>query len=172
MSEAFIGEIRMFGFDFAPRGWATCAGQLMPIAQNQALFSLLGTTYGGNGQVNFALPDLRGRAPIHMGQGPGLSNYLQGQVGGAQTRTLTTAEMPAHTHLVRAANAPSTSAPAANAVLAAPTTSRLFRSGAAANVAMAPTVGVAGGSQPHENMQPFTVLNFSIAIQGIFPSRN
>jgi microcystin-dependent protein len=172
VSEAYIGEIRMFGFDFAPRGWATCAGQIMPIQQNQALFSLLGTTYGGNGQTTFALPDLRGRAPIHVGQGPGLSNYQQGEVGGVQTRTLTPAEMPSHTHLVRAANAPSTGVPAANAVLATPTTSQLFRTGAAANVPMAPTVGFAGGNQAHENMQPFTVLNFSIAIQGIFPSRN
>ena len=172
MSEAYIGEIRMFGFNFAPRGWATCSGQIMPIAQNQALFSLLGTMYGGNGQTTFALPDLRGRAPLHVGQGPGLANRTQGEVGGTEASMLALNEMPQHTHLMRAGDAPSTGTPAANTVLAAPTTGRLFRSGAVADATLAPTAGFAGGNQPHENMQPFTVVNFSIAIQGIFPSRN
>lgn len=173
MSEPFIGEIRMFGFNFPPRGWANCSGQILSIAQNQALFSLLGTTYGGNGTTTFALPDLRGRAPIHTGQGPGLSNRLQGERAGEETHTLISSEMPSHSHPVNVASAPTTGTPAATALLAAPTTSQLFRSGAAPDVALsAAVVGPAGGNQPHANLQPFVVINFSIALQGVFPSRN
>lgn len=163
----------MFGFDFPPRGWATCSGQILPIAQNQALFSLLGTTYGGNGVTVFALPDLRGRAPIHTGQGPGLSNRTQGERAGEETHTLISSEMPSHPHLMNVANAPTTGNPAAAALLAAPATSQLFRSGAAPDVTLsAAAVGSAGGNQPHANLQPFVVINFSIALQGVFPSRN
>jgi microcystin-dependent protein len=172
VSEAFIGEIRMFGFNFPPRGWATCSGQIMPIAQNTALFSLLGTMYGGNGTTTFALPDLRGRAPLHVGQGPGLSHRTQGEAAGTEVHTLAPGEMPQHSHSMRVATAPSTGTPTGNTLLAAPTTSQLFRSGVVADVTLAPAVVGVGGSLPHENMQPFTVVNFSIAIEGIYPSRN
>lgn len=152
----------MFGFDFAPRGWAACAGQLMVIAQNQALFSLLGTTYGGNGVTTFALPDLRGRTPFHMGGG-----FTQGQAAGEQAHTLTQTEMPVHTHPI-AANA-------ASADQSNPQNHYWANSGqslyaGSANAIMNPAG--AGGSQPHNNMPPFLVVNYCIAISGIFPSRN
>jgi microcystin-dependent protein len=172
MATPFLGEIRMFGFDFPPRGWATCAGQLLAINQNQALFSLLGTTYGGNGQTTFALPDLRGRAPIHVGQGPGLGSRSLGEQGGTQQHTLLASELPQHTHLVQVAGAPTTGTPAGN-VLAAPPGSQLFRSGGGPSAPLSPAaVAQAGASQPHPNMQPYAVVNISIALQGIFPSRN
>ncbi|MEO8169078.1 MAG: tail fiber protein [bacterium] len=159
-------------YNFAPRGWAFCQGQILPIAQNQALFSLLGTTYGGNGQTTFALPDLRGRVPIGEGQGPGLSAYFLGQQGGAETHTLTANEMPAHTHLVSAdtsvgsSDKPGSKLPARNAA-------GVPEYGNTANAQMAATMlGVAGESQPHSIMQPYLVLNWIIALQGVFPSRN
>ncbi|HEY6544599.1 MAG TPA: tail fiber protein [Dokdonella sp.] len=173
MATPYIGEIRMFGFDFPPRGWATCAGQLLAINQNQALFSLLGTTYGGNGQTTFALPDLRGRAPIHVGHGPGLGSRSLGEQGGTQQHTLLSSELPQHTHLVQVAGAPTTGAPAGDVVLAAPTGSQLFRSGSGPSAPLAATTAAqTGGNQPHPNMQPYAVVNISIALQGIFPSRN
>ncbi|HEX7770324.1 MAG TPA: tail fiber protein [Dokdonella sp.] len=173
MATPFIGEIRMFGFNFPPRGWATCAGQLLSIAQNQALFSLLGTTYGGNGQTTFALPDLRGRAPIHYGQGPGLGQRTLGETGGEELHTLSLTELPQHTHQVQVAAAPTTGTPGGNVVLAAPTGSRLFRDGGAPSTLLSPTaLATSGGSQAHPNMQPYTVVNISIALQGIYPSRN
>jgi microcystin-dependent protein len=173
MATPYLGEIRMFGFDFPPRGWATCAGQLLAINQNQALFSLLGTTYGGNGQTTFALPDLRGRAPIHVGQGPGLGLRSLGERSGEEQHALIVTELPQHTHFVQVAGAPTTGTPAANVVLAAPTGSRLFRSGAGPSTALSPTaVAPTGGSQVHPNMQPYAVVNISIALQGVFPSRN
>lgn len=163
MSNPFLSEIRIASFNFAPNGWAQCNGQLLPINQNQALFALLGTTYGGNGQTNFALPNLQGRVPIHFGQG-----FTLGQAGGELAHTLTTSELPAHTHQ-----------PNANSNLAnqgSPSNNYWSGTGSytsTANVAMnsggtLPT----GGSQPHENRSPFLVLNFIIALQGIFPSQN
>ena len=167
MSEPFLGEIRILGFNFAPRGWAMCAGQILSIAQNTALFSLLGTTYGGNGTQTFALPDLRGRVPLSVGQGPGLSNYDQGEVSGTETVTLTTGQMPGHGHLAGASNGaasatrPNGNFPAGGGAYAAAS------DGSTLNAAF---VQSAGGSQPHSNLQPLLVLNFCIALQGIFPS--
>lgn len=177
MSEPFIGEIIMFGGNFAPRGWAFCNGQILSIAQNTALFSLLGTTYGGNGQTTFALPDLRGRVPISAGQGPGLANYNLGQVSGAETATLLVQNMPAHTHGVNAASAtptPALSSPAGN-LLGPP-----GRGGPAIYSPTGPSpaqmhasmIASSGGSQPFSIVQPYLVVNFIIALQGIYPSRN
>ncbi len=169
MSEPFLSEIKIMSFNFPPKGWALCNGQFLPINQNQALFSLLGTTYGGNGQTTFALPDLRSRVPMHEGSG-----FTLGQVGGQEFHTLTVSEMPTHSHVVNpVANA------AANATVGDPTGNFCANSGKscyttdAPNNAMSPgAVTNTGGSQPHENRSPFLVLNFCIALQGIFPSQN
>ena len=170
----------MMGFGLIPRGWMACQGQLLPIAQNQALFSLLGTTYGGNGVQTFALPDLRGRAILGVGQGPGLSNTVQGQVSGSESVTLQLAQMPAHTHTVtgtlQGASGPDTNSPI-NAYPALPDDGGTpFSTGAPnANLAAASVTGTAanaGGSQPHENRQPLMAMNYCIAVQGIFPSRS
>ena len=165
----------MFAGTFAPRGWAFCSGQLLPIAQNTALFSILGTTYGGNGQTTFALPDLRGRAPVHGGQGPGLSTYTIGEQGGTESVTLLSTQMPAHTHTLQAdQNAADSTDPAAHLMgnIGVGQTPTQYSSGSA-NTAMNPTsIGPAGGSQPHANMQPFLCVNFIIALEGIYPSRN
>ena len=171
MATPFIAEIRMFSFNFPPKGNAFCQGQLLPINQNQALFSLLGTTYGGNGTVNFALPDLRGRAPVHVGTGAGLPAVVLGELSGEENHTLLAGEMPQHNHLVAAASdTPDSPTPAANRWTAS---GNSIYTSAAANATMhAAALGNAGGSQPHSNMQPSLVLNFSIALQGIFPSRN
>jgi len=166
MAEPFLSEIRIFSFVFAPRGWALCNGQLLPIDQNQALFSLLGTTFGGNGQVNFALPDLRGRVPIHVG-----GSHTLGDRGGEQAHTLAIAELPTHTHVVRATTAlATTNEPTTSVMLAKSAASNLY--GPASNqVAMAPdALSNRGGSQAHLNMQPFLTLSACIALQGIFPS--
>lgn len=176
MSDPFIGEIRMFAGNFAPTGWALCQGQILAIAQNTALFSLLGTTYGGNGQTTFALPDLRGRSPMQQGQGPGLSPRTLGEQGGSETVTLLTNQMPAHTHSHLASGAQGDQVtPEGNfdAVLLDPNTQQpQSQYGAAANTTMNPTtIGAAGGSQPHSNMSPFLCLNFIIALEGIYPSR-
>lgn len=164
MSQPFIGEIRMFAFDFPPRGWSYCNGSLLAIAQNQALFSILGTTYGGNGQTTFALPNLQGRVPV----GPGFEIQL-GQLGGETAHTLTASEMPAHTHALSASGgAPGSGDPSLN-YLSNQSSASTFTS-AASDGGMASNA--AGGSQPHENMQPYAVTNFSIALLGLFPSRN
>jgi microcystin-dependent protein len=165
MATPFMSEIKICSFNFAPQGWATCNGQFLPINQNQALFSLLGTTYGGNGQTTFALPDLRGRVPVHMGQA-----YVEGQTGGQEAHTVTVSEMPQHTHFMRAIDAAATTNTGTTAYLAQ-------RAGAYAPptnlTAMAPAeITTSGGSQPHNNVQPYLVLNFCIALVGIFPSRN
>jgi microcystin-dependent protein len=168
MSEPFLSEIRIFSFGFAPQGWALCNGQLLPINQNQPLFSLLGTTYGGDGRVNFALPNLQARAPIHTGQG-----HTLGERGGEQAHTLSVAELPAHVHLLNATTvAATTNTPGTNLLLGQSTSSQLY--GAPSNLTpmAANAVANVGGSQAHLNMQPFLVLNFSIALQGIFPSQN
>jgi microcystin-dependent protein len=171
VSEPFIGEIRMFGFNFAPKGWAMCNGQLMPISQNQALFALLGTTYGGDGVQTFALPNLQSRVAIHQGQGPGLSPYTEGQAGGTENTTLNQAQMPAHNHGVQASTHPGRDTDPTGRVLGAPS-APLYDArsdGAAMNPSMITSVG---GSQPFSNIQPYLVVNFCIALQGIFPSRN
>lgn len=168
MSTPFLGEIRILSFNFAPQGWAMCNGQLMPINQNQALFSLLGTTYGGNGQTTFALPDLRGRAAIHEGNG-----HTLGEKAGESAHTLTISEMPQHVHTFNASSsAATTNVPAGNTVLSASNPQNIY---AQANntVAMNPgSLNAVGGNQPHTNMQPYLALTFAIALQGIFPSQN
>ncbi len=169
MSAPFIGEIRSFGFNFAPSGWAMCNGQLLPISQNTALFSILGTTYGGNGTTNFALPNLQGRVPVHAGPG-----ILQGQTGGVEAVTLTQANLPAHGHNVLASADFVTDASPAGDVMGAKVRGGANVFAAATNLTqLAPgAVGPAGSDQPHDNMQPCVVLNFCIALFGIFPSRN
>jgi len=168
MSEPFLSEIKIVSFNFAPKGWALCNGQLLPINQNQALFSLLGTTYGGDGRTNFALPNLQGCTPIHAGGG-----YSLGQRGGEQGHTLSIAEVPQHNHVWNAtAVAATTNTPSATLVLAQSTGDSAW--GPASNLtAMSPAACQAvGGSQAHDNMQPYLTLNFCIALQGIFPSQN
>src|SRR5512132_2132085 len=175
--EGYIAEIRLFAGNFAPRGCAFCQGQILSIAQNTALFSLLGTTFGGNGQTTFALPDLRGRVPVGTGQGPGLPSVNLGEVSGEPTHTLSITEMPAHNHSAQAAgnsNAGDSSSPNGNTWATSTTRDSIYTS-AAPNGPMAAntvTVGIAGGSQPHNNMQPYTGINYIICLEGIFPSRN
>jgi microcystin-dependent protein len=166
MAEPFLSEIRMMSFVFAPRGWALCDGQLLPIQQNQALFSLLGTTYGGDGRVNFALPDLRGRTPIHMGSG-----HTLGERGGEQAHTLSISEIPTHSHTLSGTSSAGTQIiPGGN--LLATSNVPLYHAADSNLTAMAVgTVANVGGSQAHLNLQPFLTLNFCIALQGIFPSQ-
>jgi microcystin-dependent protein len=171
--DQFVGEIRMFAGNFAPTGWAMCNGQIIPISQNTALFSLLGTTYGGDGETTFALPDLQGRVPIQTGQGPGLSQYDLGQQGGSDTVTLLQSETPSHTHTYSiTTEAGSYAAPEAGKSFARVTTSdrkeiNIYAAPETANS----TLTIEGGGQPHNNMQPYLVVNYIIATQGIFPSR-
>jgi microcystin-dependent protein len=172
MADPFVAEIRIFPFNFAPKGWAWCDGQLMPISQNTALFSLLGTTYGGNGQSNFALPDLQGSAPMHPGQGPGLSLHDLGETGGSETVTLLQSEIPAHSHAMNAA-----AQDPATAKLVSPNASFSLSQGGGiyqdnsnttlSDQALAP----AGGDQPHNNLQPYLTFYFNIALQGVYPPR-
>ncbi len=173
MADPFVAEIRIFPFNFAPKGWAWCDGQLLPLSQNTALFSLLGTTYGGNGKSNFALPDLQGRAPMHPGQGPGLSLHDLGETGGSETVSLLESEMPAHSHAMRAHDLDlgELNAPAANRSLAKSANATAYV--AATNlVSLSPqTLAPAGGDQPHNNMQPYLTFYFCIALQGVFPPR-
>lgn len=173
MSEPFIAEIRVLPFNFTPRGWASCNGQLIPISQNTALFSLLGTTYGGNGQTTFALPNLGAHFVMGTGAGPGLTTRTVGDVVGTQTVSLTSTEMPAHSHGLRAGITAGSSSPAGNAM--APTGvggGNAYRAPGATTAMAAAAISPAGGSQPHENRQPYLGLNFCIALQGIFPPRN
>ena len=173
MADPFVAEIRIFPFNFAPRGWAFCDGQLLPLSQNTALFSLLGTTYGGNGESNFALPDLQGAAAMHPGQGPGLSLRDLGETGGSDTVTLLESEMPSHAHALNAQNAPGdTSSPAGAAYARAIGATPYQPPAGQPQVGMAPeAVGVTGGDQPHNNLQPYLTLMFNIALQGVFPPR-
>ena len=169
MSSPYLSEIRVVSFNFAPRGWALCNGQLLPINQNQALFSLLGTTYGGDGRVNFALPNIQGNVPLHMGNG-----FTLGQTGGEPAHTLAMAEMAAHTHGVTATSDAATAASPAGAALAAAgaAVGSVYAPGPANTPLATGSVATAGGGLPHENRQPFLTLNFIIALQGIFPARN
>jgi microcystin-dependent protein len=171
MSNPFVGEIRMFGGNFAPLGWAFCDGQLLAIAENDALFALIGTTYGGDGQSTFALPDLRGRIPLHQGQGSSLSPHYLGEHGGAETVTLTTAQLPNHTHRLASGVAAMYGDPSGASVADTGTTA-IYGAGGA-NVDMAPAASVpAGGSQPHNNLMPYQCVNFIISLFGIFPSQS
>ncbi|MGN6518458.1 MAG: phage tail protein [Dokdonella sp.] len=172
MSNPFIGEIRMVGFNFPPAGWAACNGQVLSIAQNDALFALIGTTYGGDGVTTFGLPDLRGRLPLHQGTGVGLSGYTIGQSGGTETVTLLAQDMPIHQHALNAArDGTRTNSPAGNMLGSGE--ADVYTHDTGNPVQMAPQeVGPAGGSQPHPNMHPFLCINFVISLYGIFPSRN
>lgn len=173
MADPFIGEIKLVPYNFAPTGWALCHGQLISIAQNTALFSLLGTMYGGNGQTTFALPDLRGRVPIHTGQGPGLSPYTQGEAGGEPTHTVTMAEMPVHSHTVGVSSAVGASAIPIGSYPAVATAATGNSYGAVANGSMhAESIRAFGQNVPHNNLQPYLGLNYVIALQGVFPPRN
>lgn len=170
MATPFLSEIKIISFNFPPKGWAFCNGQFLPIMQNQALFSLLGTTYGGNGQTTFALPNLQGRVPIHMGSG-----FTLGQSGGEQAHTLSIAEIPRHTHtLNHSTSAASTNTPAANTALGDQAQEDIYREAAGGGLTAmtAGTIANVGGSQAHNNMQPYLALYFIIALQGIFPSQN
>jgi microcystin-dependent protein len=173
MADPFVAEIRVFPFNFAPKGWAWCDGQLLPLSQNTALFSLLGTTYGGNGKSNFALPDLQGRAPMHPGQGPGLSLHDLGETGGSETVTLLESEIPSHPHTVSASQADANNQTPVNEKLATGIGVGQYAGPAAGPLtqlspnALAP----AGGDQPHNNMQPYLTFYFCIALQGVFPPR-
>ena len=170
--DPFVAEIRIFPFNFAPKGWAWCDGQLLPLSQNTALFSLLGTTYGGDGKSTFALPDLEGRAPMHPGQGPGLSLHDLGETGGSETVTLLESEIPAHSHAFRGATQDNADVNLVTntACFANSTGGTLYQP--SANVMMAPeTLAPAGGDQPHNNLMPYLTFYFNIALQGVFPPR-
>ena len=173
MSNPYIGEIRMFGGNFAPAGWAMCQGQIMAISQNDTLFNLIGTTYGGDGQETFGLPDLQGRAPVHMGQGPGISqNYQIGEKAGVETVTLTTQQIPIHTHALLASNEIGQSSQPQNGFYAQVSTGFLYSDPLDPLVNMNGNMAQpVGGSQPHENMQPYLVITFIISLFGIFPSQ-
>lgn len=171
--DPFIAEIRIFPFNFAPKGWAWCDGQLLPLSQNTALFSLLGTTYGGNGKSNFALPDLQGRAPMHPGQGPGLSLHDLGETGGTDSVTLLESEMPAHNHPLMAQAVPlgGSASPAGNTFNRV-ASGNLYATTNANLVSLAPAaIPPAGGDQPHNNMMPYLTFYFNIALQGVYPPR-
>jgi microcystin-dependent protein len=170
-TEPFIGQIKVFGFDFAPRGYALCNGQLLQIAQNQALFSLLGTTYGGDGRTTFALPNLQGRIPINQGQGPGLSPYVIGQRAGEESHTLTVNEIPAHSHLA-VGNSGNADQTYPSIMVWANGGSAAGFNNTAGNTMSPQALATAGGNLAHNNMSPFLVVNYSIALQGLFPSRN
>jgi microcystin-dependent protein len=172
MANPFLAEIRIFPFNFPPKGWAFCDGQLLPIAQNTALFSLLGATYGGDGKSNFALPNLQGSAPMHPGQGPGLSLHDLGEAGGSDTVTLLESEIPAHSHALNASNSAGTDQSPVRELLAGGVGGiALYAAPGAPTQLSQNTLSPIGGDQPHNNLQPYLTLNFNIALQGVFPSR-
>ena len=172
MTDQFTAEIRILPYNFPPRGWAFCDGQLLPVSQNTALYSLLGPTFGGNGLSTFALPDLQDRVPMQSGQGPGLSSYVHGETGGTDIVTLTQSQIPGHTHPMSASNQPGEDAAPAGEALARSVGASLYQTNTSANVVQyAPAaVSPAGGSQPHNNLQPYLTLHFNIALQGVHPS--
>lgn len=171
MGTPYVGEIRMFGGNFAPAGWAFCNGQQVPISENDTLFTLIGTTYGGDGQETFCLPDLQGRIPVHAGQGPGISqNYTLGEKGGVESVTLTTQQIPVHTHVPMVQTGAGNQSSPAGGVWAFSNLSAF--NNMPANVSMANTIQGAGGSQPHENMMPFLAVSFIISLYGVFPQQN
>jgi microcystin-dependent protein len=173
MSSPYIGEIRMFGGSFAPVGWALCQGQTLAISQNDTLFNLIGTTYGGDGQNTFNLPNLAGRVPVHQGQGPGISQqYIIGEAAGVESVTLATTQMPAHTHAFIASTAPAGAQSPAGAIYATAVSATPFFAGTPDVALNASSVQPQGGSQPHENMQPFLVVTFIISLYGVYPSQN
>jgi microcystin-dependent protein len=171
MSQPYVGEIRMFGGNFAPAGWAFCDGQLMPISENETLFNLIGTTFGGNGQDTFALPDLRGRLPMHMGTGPSGSPHVIGEMGGVEEVTLTVQQIPVHSHAPLAVSGSGNQATPQNGVWAGAATSR-YSSNAPDQPMNSNLVMSAGGSQPHENRMPFLVVSFIISLYGIYPTQS
>jgi microcystin-dependent protein len=173
MADPFVAEIRIFPFNFAPKGWAFCDGQLLPISQNTALFSLLGTVYGGDGKSTFALPNLQGSAAMHPGQGQGLSLRDLGQIGGAETITLLQSEIPVHTHSARVSSEDGEfKVPGSNRIMGRSINAFLYETtGAGQQLAAPQALAPTGGSQPHNNMQPYLTLNFNIALQGVFPPR-
>ena len=171
MASPFVGEIRLFAGNFAPAGWMVCDGRLLPIVENETLFQLIGTTYGGDGQETFALPDLRGRFPLHQGAGPGLSSYVIGEITGTESVTLTAAQMPAHTHQAHAAVAGNDVLPAGHVWAADADGNTAAYSSTSDTLMAAGAISDAGGSQPHENVQPFLVINYIISLFGVFPSQ-
>ncbi|HEY7811059.1 MAG TPA: tail fiber protein [Allosphingosinicella sp.] len=176
MGQPFIGEIRMFAGNFAPAGWAFCNGASIPISENDALYTLLGTTYGGDGQESFNLPNLKGRIPMHMGTGPDGISYPQGQAAGTESETLSVQQIPSHNHPMLASTSGSAAAPT-NALLTVPTSSQqgvqIYNNAVAPATQLHPqTIGASGGSQPHENTQPFLCVNFIISLYGVFPLQN
>jgi microcystin-dependent protein len=173
MGSPYLSEIRIMSFNFAPKGWALCNGQLLPISQNTALFSLLGTTYGGNGKSNFALPDLQGRVPMHPGQGPGLSLHDLGETGGSETVSLLESEIPSHSHALSSLPAPGDTPTPANHAIARVIGATPYQPPAGAPLVQMSDMMVApaGGDQPHNNMQPYLTFYFNIALQGVFPPR-
>ncbi len=173
MADPFVAEIRIFPFNFAPKGWAFCDGQILPLSQNTALFSLLGTTYGGDGKSNFALPNLQGNAPMHPGQGPGLSLHDLGETGGSETVTLLESEIPAHSHALRAdvLDLGDTNVVSQNASFALSSGGTLYQ-GTSNTTLSGQSLTPAGGNQPHNNMQPYLTLSFCIALQGVYPPRS
>jgi microcystin-dependent protein len=171
MADPFVAEIRIFPFNFAPKGWAWCDGQLMPLSQNTALFSLLGTTYGGNGKSNFALPDIQGRAVMHPGQGPGLSLHDLGEPGGSETVTLLESEIPSHSHSMNASQSDGLERSPGEQLLATGIGISQYQTPGAQTTLSPSTVAPAGGDQPHNNLQPYLTFYFCIALQGVFPPR-
>ncbi len=172
MSDQFLGEIRIFATNFAPKGWAQCNGQLMPLSQNTALFALLGTTYGGDGKTTFALPNLQGRAPLQQGAGQGLAQHSLGEMGGSATVTLLTSEMPMHSHqLMHSGGAASVPTPGPDNAFARTLSAQVYAPGDTSAPANPQALAANGGTAPHNNMQPYLTLNFCIALQGIFPPR-
>ena len=171
MGQPFIGEIRLFAGTFAPIGWEFCNGQLMPISENDALFTLIGTTYGGDGQQTFALPDLQSRVPLHMGQGPGLQSYQIGEQAGVESVTLTTNQTPSHSHAFLASTAPGGSNTPQGNVVATPSVTKLYRLATPSDPMAANLISPTGGSQPHENLMPYVAINYIISMFGVFPSQ-
>jgi microcystin-dependent protein len=172
MGQPFIGEIRMFAGSFAPAGWAFCDGQLLPISENDALFTLIGTIYGGDGQETFALPNLQSRLPLHQGTGPSGTSYIIGEASGAEEVTLTVQQIPVHSHAPLASSSPGNSGTPANSVWAKPAAVTMYQAGVVPDASMSvQAVLPAGGSQPHENMMPFLVVSFIISLFGLFPRR-